>query len=285
MAATLAPSLPRTLRDLALGLRPLAAIFALLFAVSFLPADNALREVNEAGRISACMPPDYPPLVIAGGGERPGFDVELIRAVAERSGWRLSVVTNSSMGRDFNPRSWRVTRAQCRILAGGLALSPMTRSFLDTTPGHLRTGWVMVADAADPASLAPGIRVGFYPGLSGLDRIGLGQFLRGIGVETRLVSSVEALRSGLEAEEFDLAITEALLADQTFDGARWTIEWLPERTGRYPVGIGFWRGDLTLRQHVERVLDELADEGFVTELAASYGLGDTVLCLGSGQPC
>lgn len=285
MAATLAPPIHGPLRNFATGIRPLAVIFALLFAVSFLPADNALREVNAAGRISACMPPDYPPLVIAGDRERPGFDVELIQAVAERSGWRLNIVSNSAMGRDFNPRAWRVTRAQCRILAGGLALSPLTRSFLDSTPGHLRTGWVAVTDTADPATLAEGTRVGFFPGLSGLDRIGLGQYLRGIGVQVQLIPSPEALRSGLEANDFDVAVTEALLADQAFNGERWTIDWLPEETGRYPVGIGFWRGDLTLRQHVERVLDELADEGFVTELAARYGLSDTVLCLGTGRSC
>ncbi len=285
MATVIASPLFQTLRNLALGLRPLAVVFALLFAVSFLPADNALREVNAAGRISVCMPPDYPPLVIAGGGERPGFDVELLREVAARSGWRFSIATNQAMGRDFNPRSWRVTRAQCRILAGGLALSPTTRSFLDTTPGHLRTGWVMVGPAGAPAALAPGLRVGFFPGLSGLDRLGLGQYLRDHQAEIRLVQSAAALRTGLEQGDFDLAVTEALLADQTFDETRWQIDWMPEATGRYPVGIGFWRGDLTLRLHVERVLDDLADEGFVTRLAETYGLGEAVLCLGTGQAC
>ncbi len=285
MPDTSAPTILSRLRALALGLRPLAVVFALLFAVSFLPPDNALREVNAAGRIAVCMPPDYPPLVIQGGGERPGFDVELVRAVAERSGWRLTVVTNSAMGRDFNPRSWRVTRAQCRMLAGGLALSPMTRSFLDTTPGHLRTGWVMVGAAADPPVLAAGTRVGFFPGLSGLDRIGLGQYLRGIGVEVRLVSDARALRTGLEDGDFDVAITEALLADQTFEDEAWAVEWMPEETGHFPVGIGFWRGDLTLRMHVERVLNELADEGVVADLAETYGLGETVLCLGTGTRC
>ena len=278
-----APSTAQRLRDFAVGIRPLAVIFALLTAVSFLPSDTALREVNAAGRVSVCMPPDYPPLVLATG-ERPGFDVELLQEVADRSGWRLAIVSNSAMGRDFNPRSWRVTRAQCRILAGGLALSPTTRSFLDTTSGHLRTGWVMVADEGVPG-LAAGTRVGFYPGLTGLDRVGLGQYLRGIGVETRLVPTAAALRQGLEDGSFDVAITEALLAEQTFREAFWVTEWLPEDTGRYPVGIGFWRGDLTLRVHVERMLATLAREGFVDELAAAYGLGDPVLCLGASRSC
>lgn len=265
------------------GFLPLGLCFALLFALGFLPPDTALRRVDEVGRISVCVPVDYPPLVLAEG-PLPGFDVELLRAVAERSGWRLNLVRNPAMGRDFNPRTWRVTRAQCQMLAGGIAISPTTRSFLDTSRGHLRTGWVMVS-AAPGAGIAAGRRVGFYPGLGGLDRVSLGRHLRAEGAAVSLMRSAPALRDALLAGEVEVAITEALVADQMFDTAALELAWLPEELGgRHPVGLGFWRGDSTLRRHVEAILADLAREGLLEEMAARYGLSEAVSCW-DGRDC
>ena len=58
---------------------PLALCFALLFAVSFLPPDNARYEVDRLGRLSVCMPTLYPPLV-TDDADMPGFEVELMEA-------------------------------------------------------------------------------------------------------------------------------------------------------------------------------------------------------------
>lgn len=260
---------------------PLLLCFVLLFGVGFLPPDTALRHVRESGRLSVCMPEDYPPLAMREG-PLPGFDVELVQAVAERSGWRVQLVRNPSMGRDVNPRSWRVTRAQCQVLAGGIALSPVTRSFLDTSRGHLRTGWAMVSKAP-VAEIGPGQRVGFFPGFGGLDRVSLGRHLRDRGAALSLMRDAPALRDALLSGEIDVAITEALIADQMFDTSQLSLTWLPETFGQYRVGLGFWRGDSTLRRHVESVIAELAREGALDALAARYGLGADVACWNGGD--
>lgn len=283
MQASIFPTPRESVLAFLRGLVPLAACFALLFGVSLLPPDTALRQVEEGGRLSVCMPVEYPPLVTQDA-DMPGFEVELIEEIAARAGWRLTVVGNRSMGRDFNPRSWRITRAQCQMIAGGVALSQTTKSFMDTSPGHLVTGWMMVS--TEPLKLGvPGQRVGFFAGMTGLDRIGLGQFLRSTKAESTIVPSPEALREGLEAGAFDVAITEALLASHTFEIGEWTNAWLPVELGRFPLGMGFWRGDTTLRKHVEGIMRELVAEGFLDELGARYGLEPEVFCHTDGVPC
>ena len=272
-----------SVRQVAREWLPLALAFAVLFATALLPTDTALRQVDEVGRIAVCMPVDYPPLV-GGSEEAPGFDVDLVREIAARSGWNVHVVANPAMGRDFNPRAWRVTRAQCQMLAGGIALSNTTRSFLDTTNGHLTTGWVM-ASADDAGLPQSGQRAGFYAGLSGLDRVQLGQYLREQGVTPRIVPTAAALREGLANGDFDIAVTEALIAYQTFDEEDWTLSWLPGDLGRVPIGIGFWKGDMTLRRHVQRVLDAMEADGTIAALAARYRLSDDVRCDMSAERC
>ena len=121
-----------------------AAVAILFGALYLLPADTSLSEVRQAGILRVCVPTLYPPLV-TGKQDAPGFDIEFARAIAQRLDVRLVINTNPAMGRDFNPRNWNVTRAQCQMLAGGLIVSDLTRSFLDTTPPHLERGWALVA--------------------------------------------------------------------------------------------------------------------------------------------
>src|SRR4029453_19043829 len=115
-------------------------IFGLLAGVYLLPADTSLSEVRRAGLLRACMPPVYPPLVTADSAA-PGIDVELPRRVGEKLTLKFAISPNPAMGQDFNPRNWRVTRAQCEVLAGGVVASTGTRSFLETRPPHGAPGW------------------------------------------------------------------------------------------------------------------------------------------------
>lgn len=256
---------------------PLGFCFLVLFAASFLPPDVSLRGVDEKGVLSVCIPENYPPLVTADTA-RPGFDIDLLEEVARRAGWRTSFVRNTAMGRDFNPRSWHITRAQCSVVAGGVALSGVTQSFMNTSAGHLRTGWAEISTAPGP-QFAEGARAGVLVGMGGLDRIALGQFLRQSGVEARIVASGDALVQGLLNGDYDLAITEMLLARSLADeDGRIHLRWLSEEMGRVQLGFGFWRGETTLMRRITAILDEIEADGTMAELAERYSLGPETLC-------
>jgi polar amino acid transport system substrate-binding protein/cystine transport system substrate-binding protein/membrane-bound lytic murein transglycosylase F len=183
------------------------------------------------------------------------------------------------MGRDFNPRNWNVTRAQCQMLAGGVVASDLTRSFLDTTPPHLQTGWALVA-AQLPAGLE-GAKLGFYAGLAGLDRIALSRFLQAQKGRVEIVASAEALTDGLRSGRFDAGLSEALMARQIAGTLGMQVAWLPESLGRYPVAFGLWKGDLTLKRRLVDVIDDLNRDGLTRELARRYRIApiDTTLSL------
>src|SRR5882757_4875332 len=186
-------------------------ILGLLAGVYWLPADTSLREVKKAGVLRACMPPLYPPLV-TGDANAPGIDVELLRALAKELGLRFAVTSNPAMGQDFNPRNWRLTRAQCEVLGGGVVGSPVTKSFLETSPAYAETGWAFVS--LKPAGDMRGRRVGVLTSISGLDRIGLARYLRAQGAEVTITASSADFTQGLRENRFDLGVTERLLAGQ-----------------------------------------------------------------------
>src|SRR5580704_1607761 len=160
-----------------------ALIFGLLVAVNLLPPDTSMSEVRAAGVLRACLPTVYPPLV-TGDPAAPGIDVELLRGLARNMDLRLDVSANAAMGRDFNPRNWHITRAQCDVLAGGVVASPQTRSFLETSPPYAETGWAFLAP--QPVGAIAGRRAGVLVGISGLARLALSRTLREQNVEVTI---------------------------------------------------------------------------------------------------
>jgi polar amino acid transport system substrate-binding protein/cystine transport system substrate-binding protein/membrane-bound lytic murein transglycosylase F len=254
---------PRFLGDLA----TLGVVFGLLGAVYLLPADTSLSELRNVGRLTACMPDLYPPLVTRDA-EAPGFDVELLREVAARIGVGFGVMSNAGMARDFNPRAWRVTRAQCQVLAGGVILTGTTLSFLDATRPYLSTGWAIVTP--EPLSSLDGATVAFFAGVSGLDRIALSRQLRAEGARVRVVETLAEFEAGLADGTFAAGVSESMRAGEVASENGWPISWVSEEQSDFPIGIGLWKGDLTLKREISGILDDLEAEGFIDALREKY---------------
>ena len=267
---------PRWIGDL-ITIAGIAALFGVIY---LLPPDTSLAQLKQAGILRICVPTLYPPLV-TGKPDAPGFDIEFAQAIAKRLDVRLIINANSAMGRDFNPRNWNVTRAQCQVLGGGVVVSELTRSFLDTTPPHLQTGWALVA-ATIPIKLQD-VKVGFYAGLAGLDRIALSRFLQAQKARIEIVASAEALADGLRSGRFDAGVSEALTARQIAGTLGAQVAWLPETLGRYPVAFGLWKGDLSLKRRLIEVIDELESQGLTRELARRYKIAPIEATLSLNQ--
>lgn len=257
----------RALRWLRRNLGPLAGVLALLLAVSLLPPDTSLSEVRRTGTLRACVPSAYPPLV-TGDPERPGIDVEILRAVADEIGVSLSLNEISAIGRDFNPRNWRLTRASCQVIAGGVVDAPTTRSFLETGPAYAATGWAAIAPG--PVPDLSGRRVGVLTPVSGLDRIALGSYLRQVDAAPRIYQDRDALETALAAGEVDAGVTEALLALQIASPHGWQVDMMPPPLPRHSLVFGLWKGDLTLKRAIESAFAELEAAGTIPAILERY---------------
>lgn len=260
------PGRSRRRRDLA----AIGFVALLLWGVTFLPPDTTLADVRRSGVLRACVPRAFPPLV-QDDPERPGIDVELLERIADGLGVRLLTVTNDAMGRDFNPRNWRVTRAQCLVLAGGIVDTTLTRGFLVVTPPHLETGWAAVIHGDEPASLE-GVTVGFFAGLTGLDRLALSRWLRERGADIELLTDADAARDALTSERYDIVVSEALSARRLAEATDSTVVLLPVGSGPVPIALGLWKGDLTLERAIVHEIRGLQRRGAIDELVDRYAL-------------
>lgn len=244
-----------------LVLTPLAAIY-------LLPPDTSLAEVRKAGALRACVPERYAPLV-TGDAAKPGIEIELLQALAGALDLRLETSVEPAMARDFNPRNWRLTRAQCQVIAGGIVGSDATRGFLDTTPSYVESGWAVIA--REPGAKLDNRRIGVLTSLATLDRVALASALRAEHAEAVIVTSPDALLAGLVDKRFDTAVTERLLAQSLALPPGWQVAPLPGPLGHVPLVLGLWKGDLTLKRALVGAFDRLDRAGTVTAIRARYG--------------
>ena len=252
----------------------IALIAAFLFALSFLPPDNSLAEIRRTGLIKLCVPRHFPPLA-QNDPQEPGFDVELVRMIAEDIGVRMTVNVMTSMGQDFNPRNWRLTRGQCNIIAGGVADTIQTRNFLQTIPTGVETGWVAISRTGAPPSR--GSLWAIWPGASGLDRISLSTWVREQGITPRLMRSPDELQRLLDNGEVDGAIVERFVASSADLSRGYSMFWLaPERFQHYQMALGLWKGDQTLYRAVERSLRKIKGSNNFRSINVQYGLDRTI---------
>lgn len=253
----------RTLRDLG----TLAIIAALLGAVYLLPPDTSLAEVKRRGALDVCVPTAFPPLV-TGDPARPGFEIELLRQAARRMDLGLIISVVPAMGNSFNPRDWRITRARCDVIAGGVVDTQVTRSFLDLTNAHAATGWTMLIPTGEGA--LRGASVGVFAGASGMDRLALSRVLRAAGARATIFRTSDALEQALTSGRVTIGIGEALLFGRIAADRGWSLRPLPGLPARHFLAFGLWKGDLTLKRALNAALDSLDQDGTAEALRAKY---------------
>ncbi len=248
----------------------LGVVVALLIAASLLPPDTSLGDRQSAGVLKLCVPQSFPPLV-TGDPAAPGYDIELARLIAGEMGLRLQVNTLPSIGQDFNPRNWSLTRAQCDLVGGGVADSAQSRSFLQTIPTQARTGWIGISATGQMPDAGV---VAVLPGTSGLNRVALSSWLRSQGLRAQLVGSPLELSQSLQAGTAAAAITERFLAAGIkLDPKSFRPFWLQgEGFSSVPMALGLWKGDQTLKRAVDDAVEEVESSGSLEQLRDRYGV-------------
>lgn len=253
------------------GLVNIGVIVVLLAAVTFLPPDTSLRDVERAGVLRACVPDANPPLV-TGDAAAPGFDVEILQEVAQDLGVRLLLNVNSSIGRDFNPLNWRLTRANCSVIAGGVSDTRATRGFLQTLPTGIATGWMLLS--TEGAAPEQNSTVGVLPAGAGFNRLELSRFLRGKDVRPRVLQTPDQAARALRSGEISAVIgSRFVLQNMQEEIPEATLRWMPEPPfEHHDLALGLWKGDLTLLRAFRRSMERMERDGTLRAIGENYGI-------------
>jgi hypothetical protein len=71
-------------------------------------------------------------------------------------------------------------------------------------------------------------------------------------------------------------VTERLLAMELAAQQGWTADWMPADLDRFPVVLGLWKGDLTLKREIVAALAHAQQSGEIDAIVAKYIPGTRV---------
>jgi polar amino acid transport system substrate-binding protein/cystine transport system substrate-binding protein/membrane-bound lytic murein transglycosylase F len=121
-----------------------------------------------------------------------------------------------------------------------------------------------------------GRRIGVLVAVSGLDRVALAAWLRAAKAEVTVSIDATDLVQGLQDGRFDVGITERLLAEELATPRGWTVGWVPAELVRYPIVLGLWKGDLTLKRAIVSAMERMQRSGEMAAIMARYIPGKSV---------
>lgn len=220
---------------------------------------------------------DFPPYGYKEGTEYVGFDLDLAREVCARKGWRFVASPINWDAKDMELNSGAID-----CIWSGFTIQGRENAYTFSAPYVDNSQVVMVrsdstiATIADLAGKIVGVQTDtpVQKALSkGGDRESLGDTFSALVVMPNYNQAVQELEmGGLDAVALDIGVAKKKLADLP---GRFVL--LGEIVMSETYGIGFKKGNETLRDEVEATLREVAADGTMAALAEKYGIEPTSL--------
>lgn len=215
---------------------------------------------------------DFPPYGYKEGTEYVGFDLDLAREVCARKGWRFVASPINWDAKDMELNSGAID-----CIWSGFTIQGRENAYTFSAPYVDNSQVVMVrsdstiATIADLAGKIVGVQTDtpVQRALSkGGDRESLGDTFSALVVMPNYNQAVQELEmGGLDAVALDIGVAKKKLADLP---GRFVL--LGEIVMSETYGIGFKKGNETLRDEVEATLREVAADGTMAALAEKYGI-------------
>ena len=215
---------------------------------------------------------DFPPYGYKEGSEYVGFDLDLAREVCARKGWHF--VANPI---DWDTKDTALNSGAIDCIWSGFTIQGREDAYAFSSPYVDNSQVVMVRSDSSIATLADlaGKLVGVQsdtPIQKALSKGGgkeaLGDTFSAIIVMPNYNQAVQELEmGGLDAVALDIGVAKKKLADLP---GRFVL--LGEIVMIETYGIGFKKGNETLRDEVEATLREVAADGTMAALAEKYGI-------------
>ncbi len=222
---------------------------------------------------------DFPPYGFKEGSEYKGFDLDLARAVCAAKGWEF--VANPI---NWDAKDMELNSGAIDCIWNGFTIQGREKAYTWSSP-YVDNSQVVLVKAGSPiktlADLA-GKNVADKTDTplqaahaEGGDETDLGRTFTAIGVTPNYNNAVMELDSGaVDAVALDIGVAKKKLSD-----APGKMEMLEESVMSEQYGIGFKKGNETLRDTVQKTLKEMVADGSAAKISAQYFEGKDVLIL------
>lgn len=181
-------------------------------------AESALDKVKKAGVINVGNSPDYPPFESIGdGGERIGFDIDLLKAITEKMGVKIHWVTM-----EFAAIVTAVQSGQVDMGMSGFSVTPERANQVGFSSPYFASGQVLVVrNDSDIQSVADlkGKRIAVQLGTTGEQQADKIEGAEVVKPETYNIAFMMLHNKAAEAVVADISVAEEFIKKGTFKRA------------------------------------------------------------------
>ncbi len=238
------------------------------------------RSTLTDGKFIVGFDADFPPYGYKEGSEYKGFDLDLARAICERRGWQF--VANPI---NWDSKDMELNSGSIDCIWNGFTMQGRenaycwTRPYVDNSQVVLVKVGSPIKRLADLAGKVVGVQtdtpVQKALSVGGEKYESLGKTIKNLVVVPNYNQAVNELNAGaVDAVAMDVGVARKKMTDLP---GKFVL--LKEIVMTETYGIGFKKGNDTLREMVEKTLVELAKDGTMAKVAKDYGIEPEALIL------
>ena len=250
-----------------------AALSALFAGCSDNTAENAVR------KFTVGFDADFPPYGYKEGAEYKGFDLDLAREVCARKGWEFVAKPINWDAKDMELNSGLID-----CIWNGFTMQGREDKYTWTVP-YIDNSQVVLVKVASPVQTLADLKgkvVGVQtdtPVQKALQKGGDKEALGATFKQLMIVPNYNVAVFNLESGAVDAVAVDIGVAKKKMNDMPGKFRMLGEIVMTETYGVGFKQGNTALKDEVEAMMQELADDGTMKILAGKYGIEENALIL------
>lgn len=231
--------------------------------------DVSLQKVLEKKTLVLGLDDAFPPMGFRNeNNEIVGFDIDVAREVCKRLSVELV-----PQPIDWNAKEQELNTGKIDCIWNGFTITPARQEQLDFTEPYVGNAQVLVVRADVPIaklSELAGKQVGLQAGSSAADALEAAvEFKATLAKVVEFKDNLTALMD-LDARGVDAVVMDLLVANDNIARSGKAYRILEERLAPEEYGVGFRKGDRTLRDAVQAQLSAMAKDGSLAEIATRW---------------
>ncbi|WDP88432.1 MAG: amino acid ABC transporter substrate-binding protein [Desulfobacter sp.] len=224
--------------------------------------DTALDQIKKAGVITVATSPDYPPFETKDEkGKIVGFDIDLIKAVAEKIGVKTDI-----KGMPFDRIITEVGKGMVDIGMSGLSITGARKIQVQFSTPYIVTSQVVMVAGSSPIQTLGNMDGKIVAAVKATTAIDSAQLID--GAQLKAVDSLSTAVSLLETGKADAVVLEDAIANTYVSAKGFRILITPLQREEIAVAMG--KDKAALQREIDTALSELIEDGTYDRLKAKW---------------
>lgn len=238
--------------------------------------DRSLAYVQEKGTFVLGLDDSFPPMGFRDeSGEIAGFDIDLAEEVCRRMGVELKLQPI-----DWDAKILDLNSRDIDVIWNGLTITEERKGKITFSKPYIANRQIVIVQAAsgiDTKADLAGKKVGIQLGSSADDAVSAdGSTLESLKELVKFQDNVQALMD-LEVGRIDAVVVDEILGRYYISKKEGVYAVASDFFAEEEYGIGFRKGDAAFAAEVNRIMDEMAQDGTAAAISQKWFAEDVLL--------